>query len=56
MKATYYYLVWDHETAEEVPEHVERGSNNGGNVVIWGDGCSHHPVECEVHYGKVHEE
>lgn len=28
VRVTATYLVWDHETAEEVPEHVERGSDN----------------------------
>ena len=51
-----YYLVRNHEAAEEIPQHVEWGRNNGGDIVIWRDGSGHHSVECEVQHGKIHEE
>lgn len=56
MKVIYYYFVWDYEIVEEVLEYVERGSNNGGDVVVWSDCCCYYFVECEVYYWKVYEE
>lgn len=50
------YLSWDHESAEEIPQSVERSSNNRGNRVVWSDSRCHHAVEGEVQQREVHEE
>lgn len=45
-----------HEATEKVPKHVKGSSNNCSHVVIRCHSCRHHPVESEVHHGKVHKE
>lgn len=47
-KMTIHYLVRNHEATEEVPEHIERSSDNGSHIMVGCDSSSHHPKEGEV--------
>ena len=46
----------DHEAAKEIPKGVDRGRNDGRDIVVGRDGGGHHPEEGEVEDGAVHEE
>ena len=50
------YWSWDDEPGEEVPDAIERGGDDGGDVVARRQADGHHAVECEVEEGEVHEE
>lgn len=45
----------NHESAEEIPQHVERGSYDGGHVVVGRHRSSHHAIEGEIQHSEVHE-
>ena len=45
---TIHYLVRNHEATEEVPEHIERSSDNGSHIMVGCDSSSHHSKEGEV--------
>lgn len=49
------YLMRNHESAEEIPQHVERGSNDSSHIVVGCHGSSHHAVKGEIQHGKVHK-
>ena len=50
------YCSRDDETRKKVPYCVESRGDDGGDVVVWCNCDGHHPVECEVQEGEVHEE
>lgn len=50
-----HYLVRYHEAAEEIPKHVERGSNNGSHIVVGSDSSCHHAIKGEIQHSKVHK-
>lgn len=54
--AIQYHLVRNHETAEKVPKHIKRSSNDGSDIVVWCESCGHHSIESEVEHCKIHEE
>lgn len=45
----------DHKSAEEIPQHVERGGDDGGHIVVGRHRGSHHAVEGEIQHGEVHK-
>lgn len=45
----------DHESTEEVPEHVKRSSNNGSDIVIRCHSSCHHSIKGEVKHCEVHK-
>lgn len=44
-----------HESAEEIPKHVERGRDNCSHIVVGSDGGCHHPVKGEIQHSEVHK-
>lgn len=49
------YLMRNHESAEEIPQHVEGGGYNGGHVVVGCYGSGHHAVKGEIQHSEVHK-
>ena len=41
---------------KKVPDGVERGRHNCGDLIVWRKAHSHHAIECEVELSEVHEE
>lgn len=50
------YRLWNDESREKVPPSIEGRWNYSGYIMIWCYSHSHHPVECEVQQGEIHEE
>ena len=48
------YRTRDEEAGEEIPDAVESGGDNGGDVVVRRLGHSHHTVEGESQKRSVH--
>ena len=46
----------DDEAREDVPDSVEGGGDDGGDVAVRRHGHGHHPIVGEVEEGEEHEE
>ena len=50
------YWSRDEYPRKKVPDGVERGRHNCGDLIVWRKAHSHHAIECEVEHSEVHEE